>query len=401
MKTVFSPTKDKTTDFSGVTVHPHKTIRCWLSAGLICLALSQLTACSTVGYYQQSISGHLKILWQRQHITTLLDNPETPLPLKEKLQQALNIRKFASEQLGLPDNDSYKSYVELPRKYVVWNITAAPEFSLSPKNWCYPVVGCVSYRGYYAESDAYQLAEQLIKQGLDTHVRGVSAYSTLGWFDDPILSTMINWNQARFSGVIFHELSHQVLYIKNDVAFNEAFALATEKIAVIVWLAKNKPDSIANYLESLGRSKQFRQLLLNTRMQLETLYATTKTESEKRREKQQIFTELKSSYQTLKKAWHGYTGFDFWFSKPINNARLAASMNYLKNVPAFIALFKESKGIWPNYYQAAKNLGDLPTTQREQQIQMLNQQQVSYSEILALISTNGFKNKHIQHQSGL
>ncbi len=388
METIFSPIQDKTTGFARATAHPHRTIRYWLAAGWLCLTLAQLTACSTLSYYQQSISGHLKILWHRQDITTLIDHPKTLQPLKEKLQQALTIRKFASEQLSLPDNDSYKSYVKLPRKYVVWNITAAPEFSLSPKNWCYPVVGCVSYRGYYAESDADQLAEQLSKQGLDTHVRGVAAYSTLGWFDDPILSTMINWNETHFSGVIFHELSHQVLYIKNDVAFNEAFALATEKMAVITWLAENKPDNMANYLASLARSQQFRQLLLNTRTQLETLYSTAKTESEKRREKRQIFTALKNNYQTLKDTWHGYTGFDFWFDSPVNNARLAASMNYLKNIPAFIALFKESKGVWPNYYQAAKHLGDLPTTQREQQIQTLSQQQVSYREILALIRTN-------------
>jgi predicted aminopeptidase len=224
---------------------------------LIVTALGMASGCS-IGYYSQSISGHLHLMCSREDIAELLQDEHTPAELKDKLRLVLQIREFASDQLDLPNNDSYKSYVELDRDHVVWNVVAAPEFSMELEKWCFFIVGCVTYRGYFSEVKAQTFADTLRAEGNDVYVPGVDAYSTLGWFDDPMLSTLIKRSEPRLAGLIFHELAHQLLYIKNDSAFNESFAKTVELEGVRRWMAyRGTPQLTRQYTQQMQRDKQF------------------------------------------------------------------------------------------------------------------------------------------------
>ncbi|MDH5228746.1 MAG: aminopeptidase [Gammaproteobacteria bacterium] len=330
--------------------------------------LLNLNACSMIGYYQQSISGHLKLWWAQEAIDDVINHPATSVQLVEKLQTAKLARRFAVEQLALPDNKSYLKYADLKREYVVWNVYAAEEFSIDPHRWCYFIVGCVSYRGYYAQNDAREKANELKQQGFDTTVEGVAAYSTLGWFNDPLLNTMMHWSETSLVGLIFHELSHQVLYFPGDAAFNEAFASAVQRIGVIKWLQQNNPQQLENYYAYLSRQQDFRQLLLDTREQLNTLYNQTLADEEKRKQKQKIFTALRIQHQQVKTSrWNNYSGYDQWFAREINNARLSSNMTYLELIPAFYALFEQSHGNFVQFFNRVKQMSELEKNARKQQ----------------------------------
>ncbi|WP_240992143.1 aminopeptidase [endosymbiont of Riftia pachyptila] len=333
---------------------------------LICLLLflPLLSGCEMLGYYAQSINGQLDLLQKRRPIESLLlDNAIDP-ELKQRLRRVVAIREFASQQLALPDNDSYLSYAELQREAVVWSLVATPEFSVKPISWCYPVVGCAAYRGYFDKRDAEAHGEQLAAQGYDQVVNPVPAYSTLGWFDDPITSSVIRWSEPRLAALIFHELAHQKLYVQGDSAFNEAFATQLARIGVQAWLEQEAPEKLEQWHRQRSRSSQFTQLLLQSRASLAVLYAEGLPASQMRQRKQALFDQLRRRYQALKAEWGGYSGFDHWFRRPLNNALLASLATYESLVPGLEALYRQQSGDLERFYAACEALAELPLEAR-------------------------------------
>lgn len=352
-----------------------------LAVGALALLLS---GCAGVKYIAQSIGGQWEVLARREPIPQLLEDPATPEPLKRKLAVSLEIRAFASRDLALPDNGSYLSYTDLKRPYVVWNVFAAPELSLEPSQWCFPVVGCVRYRGYFAEADAAAFAQELQAQGFDVYVGGVAAYSTLGWFDDPLLNTVINRSDTGIAALVFHELAHQVLYIQGDSAFNESFAVAVEQEGLRRWLERRGgAEEMRNYRLAKQRHEEFLALVLHARERLGALYAAPLVEDEKRAGKARIFDELRAEYRALKDRWGGYSGYDAWFAGDLNNAKLASVSTYHQYVPAFQALLRANGGDLAAFYRAAKALGGLPPTQRFAHLQALEAEWAAKTELEA------------------
>ncbi len=328
-----------------------------------------LAGCGGFAYYSQSLNGHLELLAEREPISTLVDNPDLPQDLKQKLALALDVRLFASSDLGLPDNGSYKSYADLNRQYVVWNVFAAPEFSLEPLTWCYLIVGCLSYRGYFSEDDARRYTEELRKQGYDIFVGGVAAYSTLGWFDDPVLNTMLQWSDTRLAKVIFHELTHQKVYIPDDTAFNEAFADTVAREGVCRWLAiQGTAEAHYQFRLEEDREAQFVQLVLEFRDKLESMYAAQLPADQMRTKKKAILESMQNNYEALKQHWAGYETYDSWFASGLNNAKIAAIATYREYMPAFQAMLEETNGNLELFYQRAAALGDLPKDERQAEL---------------------------------
>lgn len=348
--------------------HPFRPFRL-----LLLLLAGLLQGCGSLGYYSQSISGHLQLMGQRQPIAQLVQNPQTPPELKQKLQQIEAIRTFASHELGLPDNDSYRSYVALEREAVVWSLVATPAYSVEPKQWCHLVVGCTSYRGYFSRARAQQVADALQAEGMDVALLPVPAYSTLGWFDDPLPSTVIAWSEARIAGLIFHELAHQQLYVKDDSAFNEAFASLVEQEGVTRWLQDRSRQELNQWRESRQREQQFVALLLETRQALAALYQQTIDREQMARRKAMLFQQLRDRYAGLKQQWQGYAGFDGWFERKLNNAHLASVATYEARVPAFRELLKQNGGNLPAFYAASRALGELPETERAARLEQLSE----------------------------
>jgi len=325
-----------------------------------------LALCRDLGYYAQAIQGHIKILLARQPIDKLLADPNTPTSLQQRLQLVLEIRDFASRELLLPENGSYRFYADIQRSDVVTNVIATPEFSLQPLTWCFPVAGCVSYRGYYDPQAAERFAGNLREQGYETDLYGVSAYSTLGWFDDPVLNTFIDWPEVALAGQIFHELAHQQFYVKDDSSFNEAFAEIVEAEGVKRWLARQGQAPLPAMSESGERQQVFIALLLQTRRELEVLYSSGQSAEVMRAEKQAIFTELRRRYQRLRdETWQGYSGFDRWFERPVNNARLASVATYNDRKPSFWALLQRADGDLDRFYRQVAALAKRPRAERD------------------------------------
>ncbi len=327
-----------------------------------------LGGCAEIGYYAQAAHGELSILSSAKAIPDVLDDPQTDGKLKERLQKVQQIRAFAVSELALPDNGSYKSYADLHRAYVLWNVIATPELSLKAKQWCFPVAGCVSYRGYYSQADADAFADGLRHEGYDVMVGGVPAYSTLGWFNDPVLSTFINDSDAELARMIFHELAHQSVYVKGDSQFNEAFATSVEEAGLAQWLDKNGDEKLRRlYAGRERRETDFLALLLRTREKLEADYASNATDDEKRAKKAEIFAELQQEYLGVKSSWGGYTGYDAWFARPLNNANLALLATYHDYVPAFRALLQQS-GSYIRFYDAVRELAKLDIDERHRRL---------------------------------
>ena len=342
--------------------------RTWLS---MLLALG-LAGCAALGYYGQSIGGQWEVLIKRRPIAELLDDPATPADLKPKLELILRLRAFAGGELQLPDNDSYRSYADLERPYAVWNVYAAPEFSLTPKEWCFPFVGCVAYRGYFAKHEAEAFAVELRRQGHDVHVGGAAAYSTLGWFHDPMLSTLIHRPEADLAGLMFHELAHQVVYARDDSAFNESFATTVELEGARRWLTMNgTPQQLDDYLAAKQRRARFVALIMRYRTRLAALYATDVTDAHKRAAKAGIFSELRAEY--ARQIADGKLGDDYrrWFERDLNNARLVPIGVYHEYVAAFQALLAQEMGDWTAFYRSVQRLAELPKEQRHAQLNVL------------------------------
>ena len=351
-------------------------------AGL--LLLVSLTGCADTRYYWQSVSGHLQMLKAAKPVEQWLADAQTPAPLKDRLALAQRIRQFAVSDLALPDNASYHRYADLQRRSVVWNVVAAPELSLTLKKWCFPVAGCVGYRGYFSEADARAEAEQLMAEGLEVSVYGVPAYSTLGWMNwaggDPLLNTFINYPEGELARMIFHELAHQVLYVKDDTMFNESFATAVERIGSKRWLAAQaSPTARGDYAAFDARRQQFRALALATRNKLQRIYEPNQASALDRYAqlamKNVAIREFRDEYARLKSGWGGYSGYDNWVANA-NNAAFGAQAAYDELVPGFEALFQRQGGKpgdqpgvspeqqWQRFYDEVKRLADLPPAKR-------------------------------------
>ena len=350
-----------------------RTARRWRPRGfgalvppaLLALAAAPLAGCQTVGYYSQAVGGHLALMRAREPIDELLEDDATDPELRAKLETLLEARRFAVEELALPDTDSYRTYVETGRRYVTWNVVAAPEFSLSAHTWCFPVAGCVSYRGYYAEEDARAYADEFAEEGFDVAVGGASAYSTLGWFDDPVLDTMLRGGELRYVGTLFHEMAHQRFYVQDDSDFNEAYATFVEREGVRRWLAsRGQEERLPAYEAALARGADFAELLAGAREALVALYGQDLGEAAMRAAKAEAFDAMRADYEALKASWDGYAGYDGWFARELNNARLVAVSTYRRRVPAFAALFELEGRDLERFHEAVEALGEMTKAER-------------------------------------
>jgi predicted aminopeptidase len=335
----------------------------------ICLGLV-LGGCAAPAYYWQAIEGQLE-LWQRSRpIAALTLDPEITPAIKGKLATVLRIRDFASQELVLPSNGSYRKYADIRRSYVVWNVFAAEEFSVTTKQWCFPVAGCVSYRGYFSEESARAYAAQLRDEGYDVHVGGVPAYSTLGWFDDPVLNTFIHYPETELARLIFHELAHQVAYVQDDSEFNESFAVAVELEGIQRWLSRFGNDAQRASFEVMQRYRSdFYALVLKYRERLAQAYAVQATVQAKREHKARILGELQEEYRMIKsERWGGFSGFDRWFGQSINNATLASVGIYHQLVPAFQALLTNNGDDLGRFYEAVRDLASVAKPERQRRL---------------------------------
>ncbi len=336
--------------------------RKWALLFLFAFSFLLVSGCQTVSYYKQAVKGQCQILANRRPISEVLADPQAPEKLKHKLRLVLEIREFARKDLNLPVKGHYQKYADLHRDFVVWNVHAAPEFSLEPKSWWYPVVGRAKYRGYFSEKDARDYAAQLGKQHLDVYVGGVQAYSTLGWFDDPVLNTFISQSDTDLAETVFHELAHQRLFVNGDTDFSEAFATAVAQEAMRRWmLSKGNASAYDQYMAENRRTEQFVNLVLGARHKLEKLYATTATPdgntdpnallASKRQGKIDIFQTLRRDYESLKSTqWSGASDYDKWMAKPLNNARLNTIDAYYRLLPAFQALISANGADMEKFY---------------------------------------------------
>ena len=336
--------------------------------GTLCILLFLLmfSGCAQFGYYLQSVRGQLDIWRSDKSIQAVIEDAASPQALREKLALVLKAREFASAELGLPQNQSYRRYVDLGRPYVVWNVFAAPEFSTQPMQWCFVMAGCVNYRGYFAKADADGFAAEAATGGHDIYVGGVPAYSTLGWFADPVLNTFVNYPAADVARIIFHELSHQVVYVKDDSVFNESFAVAVEREGVRRWLARNGSAQDRQTFEKRQAYRAaFVALVQTYRARLHSLYKQRIAVEEMRAAKQQLFTDMQRDYVLLKASWGGFAGYDRWFAQRPNNALLASVSIYTQRVPAFEAMLREAGGDLPKFFEAVKALARLDRPARE------------------------------------
>jgi predicted aminopeptidase len=349
-----------------VTVRPrrNKAIAKRAAASATVVVFGLLGGCSTLGYYAHLAAGEMAVLRARKPIPQVIDNPDTPAKLRERLRLAQRARAFASDTLDLPRNKSFTTYADIHRPFVMWNVFATPALSLHPVEHCFLFAGCVAYQGFYHEDRARALADRLAAKGDDVWIGGVPAYSTLGHFADPLLSSMDRWSDDEMVGTIFHELAHQEYYVKGDTAFNESFATFVQREGLREWHADNhlpQPDpTIAT------RKKQFTELVLVTRRKLDALYASDASDTAKHEGKVQAFSTMRRQYEHLRDtAWHGYNGYDHWFDTPINNAKLVPFGLYDHGVPAFAALFKRCDDNWKRFYAAVRRIGDEPAARRD------------------------------------
>jgi predicted aminopeptidase len=338
--------------------------RALITYGAVLLLTLALPGCGAFSYYSQAIGGHLDLMSRRVSIDQLIAASETPPALKRKLHLVTGARDFASDDLSLPENDSYRSYAELGREYAVWNVFAVPELSLKPVSSCFVWIGCLSYRGFFNVADAEAFANELRAAGHDVFVAGVAAYSTLGWFDDPVLNTMLVWDDNRIVEVIFHELAHQLLYADDDTAFNEGFATAVAQIGAERWDSRD-PQIRKRYLKSDAREKEFYAMLLVYRGKLEGVFSNEETDSVKREAKSRLYSELLVRYNELKRSWNGYTGYDAWMSTDLNNAKIASVATYHEYVPVFRFILDTVDGNLERFYAIAKELAAMTPEQRE------------------------------------
>lgn len=359
-------------------MRPETLLRRAAAASML-LAASLLAGCADLGYYWQSASGHLGVMRAARPVPQWLDDPATPAALKAKLELTQRIRRFAVTELHLPDNPSYTGYADLHRNAAVWNVVAAPAYSLTLKTWCFPVAGCVGYRGYYDEAQAKTEADAQRAQGLEAAVYPVPAYSTLGWLNwaggDPLLSTFIGYPEGELARLIFHELSHQLLYVSGDTLFNESFATAVERIGGARWLATEAGDAArAEYAQYDARRQQFRALTFATRRRLQAVYNSPQAEAKDwaavEAMKREAMAAFRADFAALRNGWppQRQAAYDAWAARA-NNATFGAQAAYDDLVPGFEALFEREGRDWPRFYAAVKAMAALPKDERHAALQ--------------------------------
>lgn len=334
---------------------------------------------STLGYYWQSVRGHVQLMGAAEPLEDWIARGDISVPLRERLQLAQRARAFAVAELGLPDNASYRRYADLKRTAAVWNVVAAPPYSLTLHTWCFPVTGCIGYRGYFTEADARAEADQLAQQGLEVEVYGVPAYSTLGYMNwaggDPLLNTFIGWPEGEFVRLLFHELAHQVVYAKGDTLFNESFATAVERLGSARWLAQQAtPQARAAFAASEARRRDFRALVQATRERLAKIYAQEGV-PDKEAQKVAAMQAFRADYAALRERWQATpaqtAGYDRWVAGA-NNASFGAQAAYNELVPAFEALFEREGRDWRRFYDAVRALSEQPQAQRHEVLRALH-----------------------------
>ena len=329
-------------------------------------ALGSVCCLLTGCYVLQSAQGQWSLMAGRQPIARVIERPDTPATLREQLREVTTIRDFATRELGLPDNGSYRSYADVGRPYVVWNVVAAPEFSVDPVRWCFPVVGCVAYRGYFVESRARRFAARLQKRGLDVSVGGVAAYSTLGHFDDPVLNTMVGWDDVDLAGTVFHELTHQLLYVRGDASFNEALATTVEEEGVKRWLlAQGRGADLERHEAQQRRILEVIDLLRRTGDALRQLYASPLEPDLMRARKRREFDALRAAHARLEENRRGPGPFDAWFRGDLNNAHLASIATYYDCVPGFRRELAAAGGDLATFYGRVRELAKLDRAARD------------------------------------
>lgn len=341
-------------------------------AGLL-LTAAVLGGCDTLHYYGQAVSGQASLLLQRQPLEEVLTDGAVDDATRQQLELVREVLGFARQELALEPGGSYRGYVELDRGFVAWNVFAAPPFSLEPKQWCYPVAGCLGYRGYFSADAAERFAGRLREQGHDVYVGGVSAYSTLGWFDDPVLSTMLNRPPHRLVAVLMHEMAHQTVFLPGDTRFNEGYASLVEREGLRQWLAaRGEEQRFQRFLRESRREEAFVELVQTHRQRLERLYQSERPPGEMRRRKQAIQDSLRRSYRELSASWDSdpYAG---WFEGPLNNAQLSTVSAYHDLVPAFARLLRQSDCRWPVFHQRVRELSELEPAAREAALEELGE----------------------------
>lgn len=353
---------------------------------LLATVVAAVSGCQTIGYYAQAVKGECQILANRESIDKLIADSHTSEELRQKLQLVQQMRAFAKDSLKLPVDKYYLKYSDVHRQYVVWNVQAAPQFSLQPKTWWYPVVGSLEYRGYFSGHGASNCAARLARKGDDVYVDGVEAYSTLGWFKDPVLNTFINRSEPELAEVLFHELGHKRVFARGDTDFNEAYATTVGQEGARRWLrANNETNLLEKYAVDLARDDQFVHLIMSTRTRLEKVYGDTLDKDGKvkaaktpplpptqlEREKQQVFADLRSDYQKLKASWGGYSGYDNWFARNLNNAQLNTIANYYDLLPSFKRLLEMNGGNMEKFYQEVERLSKMSKDERHQWLRNL------------------------------
>jgi predicted aminopeptidase len=342
----------------------------WFVSLLLVLAVAGgLAGCGSVSYLAQSVGGHLSLMSAAKPVKDWVADPQTPQPLRERLELTQRMRDFSVSELHLPDNGSYRRFADLHRGAAVWNVVAAPELSLKLKTTCFPVVGCVGYRGYFDRSDADAEAAKLKAEGYEAYVYGVPAYSTLGWTNwfggDPLLSTFIRYPEGELARMIFHELAHQVAYAKDDTMFNESFATSVETIGGQRWLQQHASAAAREEYERFdGRRRDFRALTRSYRDQLDALFKSDLPDADKRTRKAELMAQMRADYAKLKAGrWGGYNGYDQWFANA-NNASLGVLSAYDELVPEFERLFTREGSDFERFYAEVKRLSKLPKDER-------------------------------------
>jgi predicted aminopeptidase len=335
-------------------------------AAVVLLGFLALAAgCGSLGYYAQAVRGGLAIACRKRPIAHLLADPAVEPGLKARLRSVQELRDFAVRELALPDDASYRSYADLGRPYATWTVVAAPELSIEPLSWCFPVAGCVSYRGYFSRAGAERFAARLAAQGHDVDVGGVAAFSTLGWFADPVLNTFVELPEADLAGLLFHELAHQVAYVRDDTTFNESFATAVELAGVGRWLAaRGRAGEIEAFRLAQAREDEVARLVLAFRARLAEAYAAPQGAGWKRARKAEILAELRRAYRARAETWGG-SRHEGWFDAGLNNARLASFGAYHELVPDFEALLARQEGDLSRFYAEVRRLARLPAAQRQ------------------------------------
>lgn len=362
----------------------------WLGFGLLVLAV---TGCSSVGYYRQAAAGQMEIWRRRENISTVLERTNTPATLRSQLELVLRLREFAEHELHLETDGHYAKYADLGRRFVVWNVYAAPEFSLRPHQWWYPVVGSLKYRGFFSEAEARACAERMAREGWDVYVGGVEAYSTLGFFRDPVLNTFVHHPAPDLAETLFHELAHQRVFVSGDTDFNEAFATVAGMEGARRWIARHGDAAMRQeYERTIRREEQFVALVMAARAELKRVYGEPTLDDNNggqkkpapaippaeaaawRERKEAVLIRLRQDYEKLKADWGGHGGYDKWFARPINNARLNTIATYFTLVPAFRALLAEHGGDLEKFYTAVEQLSELPKKERHRRLALLTSQ---------------------------